>query len=194
MEVWQVWLCLSIHAELSHIITQWAVSEWRLNRRGEHNEMQDTKLRWMSHSQNPQQLRTNASKASTSKQKLEHCYISVLLWFFRNEEVCEPASLREGSMQLWKGGANGNASGWSDYDKYLQRQSGTEGQRERQSAKVESFNYIWDWGIAFLMLLTLWLVGVYPHSIGFSLLLNIMCKNIHTWALFRKRHLKGELF
>lgn len=184
--------CVSVYMQncQSYIITQLAVSEWQLNRQSEDNEMQDTKPCWMSYSQNPQQLRTKASKASTSKQKLEHCYISVLLWFFRNEEVCEPASLREGSMQLWKGGANGNACGWSDYDKYLLRQSGTEGQRERQSAKVESFNYVWDRGTAFLMLLTLRLVGVYPHSIGFSLLLNIMCKKHSYLSLISQKTFK----
>lgn len=41
--------------------------------------------------------RIKAPKASTSKQKLERCHIGVLYWFFRNEEVCEAASLREGS-------------------------------------------------------------------------------------------------
>lgn len=92
-------------------------------------------------------------------------------------------------MQLWKGGANGNACGWSDYDKYLLRQSGTEGQKERQSAKVESFNYIWDWGIAFLMLLTLRL-GVYPHSIGFSWLLNTMCKKHSYLSLISQKPFK----
>lgn len=62
------------------------------------------------------------------------------------------------------GGANGNACGWRGYDKYLLRQTGREGQKERQSAKVEHFNYIWGCVITFLILLTLRSVSVYPPS------------------------------
>ncbi len=43
---------------------------------------------------------------------------------------------------MGEGGANGNACGWGRYDKYLLGQTGREGQEERQSAKVENFNYI----------------------------------------------------
>lgn len=127
-------------------------SEWQSTTTGLWNAGYQTSLLSVS-LPNTHQLSTKASKASTSKQKLERCHISVLYWFFRNEEVCEAASLREGSEQLWVGGANGNACGWRGCDKYLLRQTGREGREERRSAKVENFNYIWDWVIAFLILL-----------------------------------------
>lgn len=47
--------------------------------------------------------------------------------------MCEAASLRESSEQLWVGGANGNACGWRSYDKYLPRQE----ERDEKRGKVQ---------------------------------------------------------
>lgn len=125
-------------------------------------------------------------EASTSKQKLERCHTSVLYWFFRNEEVCEAASLREGK-RLWEGGANGNARGCRGYDKYLLRQTGREGQEERQSAKVESFNYIWGWVITFLILLTVRSVSVFTPSFWINIVtVFLLATSWQTWSLLCK--------
>lgn len=76
----------------------------------------------------------------------------------------EWGSIFTGRQRVWEGGAIGNACGRGGYDKYLLRQAGRAGWEERQSAKVENFNYIWGWVIAFLILLTLRSVSVYPPS------------------------------
>lgn len=134
MEEWQIWLCLSIHAELSVIHNYTISCIWvTVYKNTVKCKMQNytecltpkTHSNWGQKPQRPVLASRSLSIAT-----------SVFFGFFRNEEVCEPASLREGSMQLWKGGANGNACGWSDYDKYLLRQSGTGGQRERQRWKA----------------------------------------------------------